>query len=149
MRIEISKEQYKALLELTAMSAHVISSVLEDDDELIKYEDALNHIWSYYKRFDMEEYIEYDEVDDKHYPTRALDDKIIEYMGTYDEEAMWDNLTIHMARVELDNKNIPLEIEPLLKHQEKYYEEFAKYGVMRLFVDWKKKIDFKGLQNEE
>lgn len=145
MKIEISKEEYRLLLDLLYLSDWVINShgsSGEDSDS--QYNALRKKLLSYYKVMGAEDVIEYVAAYDDYYEKqdyeRALDKKFIE---PYEEEVFWERLIERLAERDMMNtlgienyhRLSPLRrAEYLMPLQAFYSHEFGVRGLSSLVL---------------
>lgn len=138
MRIELTKEQYIKLIELVYAGQWLINAWRNANEVLEEYEEAEQHLYSFYKRFEAEDCIEYYEEEDRYYPTQEFEDKILDFADEYNDDNFWDKLAEYMAYKDIIKSKGTSNLENRLKYEEKYYKEFAENGIDRLYIDWQK-----------
>ena len=146
MKIDLTKEQYENLVKIVYLGNWVVNAIrtgAEGDERIEKYEDTEQYIFSFYKDFGLEKYIEYDKEFKEFFPTSELEDNSDTrgYLEDYDNEAFWDELGDRLGDRDFFRKYTEEEIkamdqkERFLTNQKsiiKYEEEFEKYGIDRL-----------------
>ncbi|NLK63037.1 MAG: hypothetical protein GX287_06225 [Fusobacteria bacterium] len=140
MRIELTREQYKKLLELIYMGETVIniSKMTRDKDTLL----LIKNILSYYKDFKSEHIIEYDKSFDEYYTTPEFDDILQCHLEEYDNYTFWNELAFRLASKDFDkipenekkNLNETEIFNMISKLESKYKDEFEKNGVLNLEI---------------
>lgn len=140
MKIELTNQQYKKLLELLYMGEIVTNiSKMSRDEETTE---LMNCILSEYKNFDMEDVIEYNAEYQEYYTAPEFDDILQSSLEEYDNYTFWNELAFRLASKDFDE--IPqLEKEKLdeteifnliSKLETKYKDEFEKNGVLNLVI---------------
>lgn len=94
MEIELTKEQYENLIKLVYLGNWLINGIRTNDKLINKYEDMEQYIFSYFKKFDLERYIKFDEKAKKFLPAKELEDdpELVQYIDEYDEDVFWDEI---------------------------------------------------------
>ena len=140
MRIELSKEQYHKLVRLVMAGNWLINAHRAGDQIIEEYEKIEQHIFSFYMRYDAENIINFDEEHSHFYPTKELEEEVMELSNDYDEKTFWDGLVSKMAEKEAIKKCSNPTIEQIWKLQDKYSDEFEANGLERLKIDWKENV---------
>lgn len=146
MKIHLTKNEYRLLIEMLTMSEWVIHShQLETSEEFKQHGNLFQKLLSYYKDFKCEDLVEHDKQDDKYYQT-IIDDHqspVNDLIKEYEDEVFWEELTNRLAKRDLINKHgrkkvsemDPVErFEGISEMSEKYYEEFSEHGVSHLNI---------------
>jgi hypothetical protein len=140
-KIELTNEQYSSLIKLVYLGSWMATSIYEDHDEEL---DALeNHLYSFYKNFDMDEWIEFSAKMGNFFPTPEFEESMGEYVDNYDDFVFWKQLAERLSRRDLE-KELGVEkveamdyieltslMEPLM---EKYTNEFVDNGIEKVFL---------------
>jgi len=146
-KIELTNEQYIALIKLVYLGHWMATSIYEDHDEEL---DSLeNYLYSFYKNFDMDEWIEFSAKMGSFFPTPEFDESMGEFVDNYDDFVFWKQLAERMARRDLENELGVEKVEAfdyteLMAHMEpiidKYTAEFMDNGVDRIYLSEKKLV---------
>ena len=153
MEIKLTKEQYENLLKLVYLGNWMVNAIrsgAEGDEQIEKYNEIEQYIFSFAKKFGLEKYIEFDEKYNQFFPTRELEQnpEVEKYLQDYNEEIFWQELAERLGTRDFVRKYSKEAIEKMdpeerfLKHQEfiiKYEEEFEKNGIENLEI--LKKLD--------
>ncbi len=142
MKIELNRQQYKKLTELLYMGQIVTNiSKMERDAES---EDLMKHILSFYKDYDCEDMVEYNEEYDEYYMSGEFDDLMQSSLEEYDTYTFWNELAFRLASrdfeksVDEDSRNELEEtdiFDKISKYEENYKKEFQKNGVLNLKIE--------------
>lgn len=97
MKISISKEQYKTLLKLCYLGNWMVNSFRNVEDNIEEFNDIEQHIFRFYKDFECDDLIEYDEEHDEYFPTRAFEEDQDEIIDEYNDDSFWEELTERLA----------------------------------------------------
>ncbi len=146
MKIELSPEEFKTLLETLELSNWVLFA---NDPDIVpekrKFDALEQKIYMHAKQFGFEHLIEYDNELKKYYPTRELEDSdgVYEYIQEYKATSFWEELIERLSIRDIIKNNDPEKLEHLKQieqlemekpFQEKYMNEFEKYGIERLEI---------------
>ena len=135
MNIELSKEQYKSLVKLVMAGNWLINSHRAGDEIIAEFDELEQYIFSLSRQFDANDIIEYDEEDDKYYPSIDLEEEIMEHSTKYDNNIFWDELISRMALKEAVNRYKNPTSEQIWNLEDDFSNEFAVHGINRLKVD--------------
>jgi len=94
MQIEISKKEYRSLIDMIQIASWVLNAhKIEKDSSLKKYDDIKQKIYSLASEMGCEELILYDEKLKAYFPTRKFDEgQGMGYIDEYDNDTFWDEL---------------------------------------------------------
>ncbi|OPX96351.1 MAG: hypothetical protein A4E62_01154 [Syntrophorhabdus sp. PtaU1.Bin002] len=147
MKIDLTQEQYEALLKMVYLGGWVASSPQEEPDE--EYDAIEQHILSYAKDFGMDKYVTFDAKMKTYIPTEEFEKRtdIVDVLDAYNEYTVWEALILSLARRDLIKKHGPgivekMSDEELLEKEypfiQKYEEEFSEHGFDNLYVKTRK-----------
>ncbi|MFH1772116.1 MAG: hypothetical protein ABH872_04795 [Candidatus Omnitrophota bacterium] len=136
--MEFSPEQYRTLVEIVYLGEWMINSIRTEP--IAKYEKIESYIYSFCRKANAEDYIEYDNEMEKFFPTRKLeeDSDAEAYRENYDDDNFWDELIHRLARRDLVDKYGEKELrkmnfEEIIKKEQafidRYSNEFEKDGI--------------------
>lgn len=107
MKIELSKEQYRTLLELVFLGNWMINSIKEEiDHETQKYDELESHMFLLAKDFGFGEWsdgeFEFTQAGDV-YPGAEFEEKsaVFNFIDKYDDYTFWEELSHKLARRDL------------------------------------------------
>jgi len=147
MKIHLTKNEYRLLLEMLSMAEWVMHSHQIESNEKCKQHDlVIQKLLSYYKDFKCEDLVEHDKSDNQYYQTSMDDDEspVNDLIKEFETEVFWEELTRRLARRDLIEKHGRKEVaemeqmerfEAILKESEKYHEEFEKAGIDKLKIE--------------
>jgi hypothetical protein len=152
MKINFTKKQYEDLVKLAYLGTWMINA-FRTDDTVEKYEELEQYIFSFFKDFEMEKYIMFDEELKMFFPTKEFEENtdVEQYIDEYNNDIFWDELIYRLARRDLireygEENVIDMTLEELIEKEEpfieKYDEEFAKNGIYNLEIKDKIGMDF-------
>lgn len=137
MKLEMTKNQFKTLLELVFLGNWVANSH-RVEGEIEKYDAMEKEIFSMASRFGLPEF-----ADEDGYPSRIFEESIQELIDEYDEETFWSKLVERMAwrdfyrqysEEQLERMNQNQRFEKLCSIIANYEELFRKYGLDALTI---------------
>jgi len=147
MKIELTQEQYEALLKIVYLGSWMASSTKEEPE--MEYENIEQYILSFAKDFKLEKFVGFDKKQKSYYPTEEFEDAtdVIEQIEAYNEYTVWEALVLALSRRDLvkkygAKKTEEMSDEELLEKEypliQKYEEEFREHGFDNLHVRQKK-----------
>jgi len=140
MQLELTKEQYRTLLELIFLGNWILTSMeLDPDIETQKYDELERYIFYNAKNCGLGEFTDGDDPDDC-YPSRKFEDNspVFDYIDNYDDQAFWEELAYRLAERDLLQRygeatltQYSSEERFLLKEElaNKYHRIFRKTGL--------------------
>jgi len=148
MEIKLTKEQYENLLKIVYLGNWMINAIrsgTEGDEQIEKYNDIEQYIFSFAKDVGLGKYIEFDKKYNKFFPTIDFeqDEEIERYLKDYNEETFWQELADRLGTRDFIREygeeaiNKMDQEERFIKLQEfiiKYEEEFEKNGIENLKI---------------
>lgn len=145
MKINFTKKQFDALMKMIYVGNWTINGVRsgrEGDEHLEEYDDLQNYICSFAKEFGLEKFV--DEIDDKFYPSRELEDgEARELIDHYDEDIFWTEIADRLAMRDFYRTYGTDAISQMSTHEriekdhpflEKYWKEIEEHGIDRLEI---------------
>lgn len=143
MKINITKKQYLALIELLYLGDFMVNGIRSGDDYVEEYNDLREYIYSFAKQMGYDHLIEKDNADGKYYETREFEDGIVsEYKKEYDEEVFWTELAYKLGMRDVERlhklKTGKVDRETFLREvwskEDVYLEELMKNGLQNVKV---------------
>ena len=141
MNIEVTKEQYKKILQAFYLGDLVLHSMKDENEENDEsYIATEQYLFSLAKDFGYEDYVEYDKSLGQYFPTPLMEHEFDPAMLTYEQEIFPDQLASTLARnkVEamLDAKEISTDEAGLLllELEDKYLDQLEQDGLNRLDI---------------
>lgn len=146
MKINFTKKEYVALIDLLEMSDWVLTAhnpgIPEADNV---YQRLIQKIYSYAKEMGCDDLIEYDKNLHEYFPTGEFDDtsEAMEFIKDYNNDTFWDELINRLATRDMETKFglkkiSQMEIEKFFAEQtpleEKYSIEFETNGIKNVYV---------------
>jgi hypothetical protein len=147
MKIDLTQEQYEALLKLMYLGSWVANSPQEESNQ--EYDAIEQHILSYAKDFGMDKYIAFDAQMKTYVTTEEFENKtnIGDVLDAYNEYTVWEALILSLARRDLIKKHGAGAVEKMSDDElldkeypfiQKYEEEFGEHGFDNLYVKTRK-----------
>lgn len=142
-QIQLTKKQYLDLIKLLYLGNWMANA--QRVKPLKKYEDLENHILSFYKDFDMADFVKYDKKYKKFFPLRKLEDEkdVLKLVEEYDENNFWEELINRLTNRDFLRKNTTEEIKKMTveerfelmdEFEEKWNQEIYEFGLENFFV---------------
>jgi len=141
MKIELSKKEYRDLLDLLAISDWVLNANAAggEREETSKYKEVEQKILSFAKEYHFENLVEYDDDSKEYRHSKAYeDDEYMRFVDEYSEDVFWNELSDQLSSrdfIEEVGEEKYSEMEPgqrlvkLSRLAEKYDDEFEKNGI--------------------
>jgi hypothetical protein len=147
MKIELTQEQYEALLKIVYLGSWMASST-KDEPEM-EYENIEQYVLSLAKDFKMEKFVGFDKKMKSYYPTEEFENAtdVVEQIDAYNEYTVWEALVLFLSRRDLVKKYGPEKVDKMADEEvlekeypfiQKYEDEFREYGFDNLYVKPKK-----------
>lgn len=142
MQIELSKKEYRNLLDLLIIAEFVLNGhKLEQDKSNEKYSEVMQKIFSYADKAGFTGLIEFDGK--QYYPTQEIEENNLKHIDDHDNESFWYELLNRMVVRDLINElgekkyrklsddECREKEEPLI---EQYSAEFERNGIDNLVI---------------
>jgi len=152
MKIDITKEEYRNLIDILYIADWVLTSYKsEHDPEMDKYQQLRNKFYALAKQMGMENLIEFDSELNNYYETAEFEDDSAchQLIDEYDNESFWDRLieelTMRDLHAEVDvrkikEKDSDVYFDRYAAIEKKYLKEFEKNGLENLTIKAAKTI---------
>ena len=136
MKIELSEQQFRYLLDLVYIGNWIINSTREESDRIREYDDVESMIFSHCLHHRMGKLVElYD--DGQLIPSRAFaDGGIHEVIEQYEDVTFFEILAEELALRDMDGEPMTGENYAALKARiDAYLSEFDRYGTDHITVE--------------
>lgn len=143
MKINITKKQYRLLLDMV-YAGNIMINGIRNQDELIKeYEDLEQYVFSFSKDFGIEGLVEYDNEFKEYMPTREFDESNInDFVNEYDDYVFWQELAGNLARRDvfkefngtINEDNSEDALKRQFEVENNYEEEFINNGLNNIRI---------------
>ncbi len=152
MKIDITKEEYRNLIDMLYIADWVMASYKsETDPEIDKYQQLRNKFYALAEKMGMKNLIEFDAELNNYYETAEFEDESAchQIIDEYDNEAFWDRLieemTMRDLHAEVDvrkvkEKDSDVYFNRYATIEKKYIKEFEKNGLENLTIKAAKAI---------
>ena len=144
MELSFSKEELKALVEMSVMADWVMTAHdNEDDERKDPYMKLVQKIYAFAHKNGMKEEIEYLEDIQEFFPDEEWEAKSLArtIISEFEEKTFWDELVERLAERELNRKlqnskakNFEQHMEIFEEYASKYANEFAENGIAHLDI---------------
>ena len=142
MNIDISRKEYKLLLNLIGMAEEVFATLELDDSKTRKYDELFQKIYSMAEAIGCSDLVETDDECGGYCSTAKVSEPV-DMMLEYDTETFWRELTERLSDRDLRRKYGAIKYENMLGEEvederlglcNQYAEEFTSHGVERVEV---------------
>jgi len=139
MKIELTREQYLALVKLACLGNTVANDIRDDDERIEELDTAEQYILSLAGDFGFKELVEKD--NDILVPGKGLADELDLIMSDFEDECFWDELVHRMARRDFIGKFGEAAVKKMKSAErdekeeafiEKYDRETSAHGIDNL-----------------
>ncbi|KZL91917.1 hypothetical protein [Clostridium magnum] len=118
MKIDFSREQYRALIKLIYAGNILMNSFREKEEINKEYEELEYYVYSFAKQFNCETFIEYDNEFKEHFPTPQFDGYMRKKISDYENYVFWTKLLTEITDMgitkefnkDIDNFNKALKV---------------------------------------
>lgn len=144
MKINITKHEYRLLLDILSIASWVMNAFTIGEDKFPAHEALRKKIYSYFKEMGAEDRIEFAKNLDDYFELSEYEEHIHDtFLSSYEENFFWDELIDRLAErdvlcsVRIENLH-QLEVIDRIRliedAKEKYETEFEKHGLERLRI---------------
>lgn len=142
MKVELSADQFRALMELVYLGDWMANAGRLPDQQITRFEEVQQHVFSLAGRFGLGHSVEFDARSGEFYPTREYEEAMEEYIAEYDNETFWEELIHRLADRDLFSEYgeaiTAMTIEQHMAKRdplvERYEREFEEHGIERLSI---------------
>lgn len=148
MKINITKQEYRALLDLLGIAGWVLHAHRDDNaTRTAEYRAIEQKIYAMAAEYGYEDLIVHDEEENKYFPTAEYEEEgpVLEFVDDYNDETFWKELVERLAmrdvltrigKQEFHAMNVEERLKKLDAAIGVYEDEFAKNGLNRLQIDF-------------
>jgi hypothetical protein len=142
MKVEITKEEYRDLLDLLHIAHWVmIAHKTGEDPRTEKYEKTMQKFYSLAEEFGYSSLIDFDPKIEKYFPTRTFEETSPswEFIDEFVDDTFWDELIDRLTKRDLERqvggyeilRTLSMEARLALEApiEERYAEEFNRNGL--------------------
>ena len=146
MKIEISKGEYKTLLQIFELADWVLTAHKTEEDKRHKLFHKLEQkLFSLADGMGYGSLIEYSKELREYFPTRKYEDtcSVMEFIEEFEDDSFWDELIDRLAmrdtirevgEVEFKALEISERITLVESHKDIYWDEFEAHGLSRMYI---------------
>jgi hypothetical protein len=146
MKINITKKEYKTLLEILEIADWILHAHETDESEDTNpYREFEQKIFALAKDFGYDHLIKYEKQLQGYFPTKEFEDTSpgMAFIEKFENESFWEDLTNRLVQRDLirelgEKKILSLEPEDRMEKEDpywkKYGEEFEAHGIDRLEI---------------
>lgn len=146
MKINITKNEYRLLLDVFSIATWVMNSYkYEPDPKSVPYENLEQKFMAFAKDFGFKNLIEYDKKMEKYFHTPEYEDSEsdMQFIDEFEDDSFWEKLGFNLAKRDLINEIGFDEFKKMESFDrlkkideltEKYHDEFEKNGIRNLMV---------------
>lgn len=146
MNIEVTEDEYGKLLEMVYMAEWVLTAHKQPDERMEHYTQIIQKLYARARDTAYAEMVTYDEDLEKYLPARRLeeDSEARRLLDQFADETFWHELIYRFTQRDAETRaggserfmSLPpdkrFDMETPI--EEKYIEEFEKYGIERLEI---------------
>lgn len=147
MKLELTKKEYRSLLDLIFLGDWIINAYETTDDSApnkIQYKKTIQKIYSHAKDFGFDNLILFSKEMDMYTESHEFEDsEVSEYIDEFEENMFLEKLIFLMAGRDALKKTSPEEMQELSneerfalisQYEQKWAEEFHNHGIDRLGI---------------
>lgn len=142
VQLNLTKEQYKTLVEMTYLGHWMINAIRVKT--IKKYDDMEQLVFSFAKQAGLQDCIDYDAKLKMHFPLRDFEENVVlPFKEEYDDYTFWEELSERLAERDMVAEHgeaaflkMPRDerFEALDKVVRKYEDEFTENGIENLIL---------------
>lgn len=146
MKIDITKEEYRLLLDMLSISDWVMNSYkTEDDPETAPYAALEQKLLSHAKAFGFDNLVKYDAEEKAYFPTAEYEaaETDVRFIDEFEDFCFWEQLCSRLAERDLIRERGAEAVQEMAPWDriteaedlmEKYEDEFAENGIANLVI---------------
>jgi hypothetical protein len=146
MQIDLSKEDYRTLIEILDVANWVLfANMLEEPPGREKYREFAQKIYTHAEPFGCENLVGYDDLTDSYYSVREFDDSspVRPFIDEFEDDTFWSELADRLAdrdmRQEYSEETLAAmtpeqQFQAYTDFEEQYQDEFEDHGIERLEI---------------
>lgn len=149
MKINLTKKQYRNLIDLIYLGDFMVNGI-RTDDKVKEYDELREYIYSFAKQMGQDDIIEHDKERNKYFETREYEmGKVEGYIKDYDNEVFWTELETRLADRDLERtekltgkvSDPDLRLKEYWTREDEYNREFAHNGLNNVEVRLRKNVE--------
>jgi hypothetical protein len=145
MELNLNKEQYERLVKLVYLGNWMINAIRPDDQQIEKYNELEQHVYSFAKDMGMEKYIQFDPKVKRFITNWESEEhpEVDQYIDEYDDENFWHELTHRLAERDmvqtygekaLDAMSMDERLQKQDAFLDTYSQDFQEHGLAHLVL---------------
>ncbi len=139
MKINITKKQYKQLLDLAYLGEWQANSARLVQDRITELDDIVQYIYSFAKDFGFDDQIEYEKKYDTYFPTAEFEERLQPIIDHNDNDVFWNELVNRLAKRDIKESEETFEsndayVRKLFELEGRYEEEFEEHALKKLRI---------------
>ena len=135
MKIELTGEQYRRLVELVYLGNWVINSHRSGDEMLKEYEEFEKYVYTLSEKFGANDLVDYDREVREYFPSEELDEHMLDLVDEYDDFVFWEELALRLGERDIIESGRAPNVLETFANRDKYMEEFESRGLDRVRVE--------------
>lgn len=148
MKVNITKKEYRTLLDLLGIAGWVLYAYREDNAKrTAEYREIEQKLYAKAAEYGCADLIAHDAEEDQYFPTAEYEEEgpVLKFIDEYNDETFWKELVERLAmrdvlsrvgQKEFHAMGVEERLEKLDAAIGVYEEEFAKNGLNRLEIDF-------------
>jgi len=147
MKINITKKEYRLLIDMLYLADWMMNSnIIGDDQKHSQHEKLRKKFLSYYKEMEAEDIIEYCNKLNDYYEVQNYDEYLHEiFIDSYDDETFWAELISRLSKrdaikeIGIEKLTKMKDLDRAMKigeFREKYENEFEQHGLKHVKIGY-------------
>lgn len=148
MKVDITKKEYRTLLDLLGIAGWVLHAYRDEDATRTSgYREIEQKLYAKAAEFGCQDLIFHDEEEDQFFPTAEYEEEgpVLNFIDEYNDETFWKELVERLAMRDVLSRIGQKEFHAMSVEERMnkldtaigiYEEEFAKNGLNRLEIDF-------------
>ncbi len=143
IHLTVTVEEFRDLIKAVLIAQTVIG--LDDVEERMdeNLEAMQQNLLAIAHQRGLTEMIEYDDLTEELIVTEDIEEEVFNILDRYEEEMFWESLTLRLAERDYlsdhqndlkEEKELSFLLEESSPYVEKYFHEFERHGVERLYI---------------
>lgn len=126
MKIDLTKKQFRKLLDLVYLGNWIINATRDPDDVIKEYDDLEGEIFSYAEEAGLGSLVDPKAADEKGvHPNGQFEEQASEYIEQYDDETFWEEMATRFAERDFIRDHTADDMRAL--SQEEWFRILSEY----------------------
>ncbi|CEG57459.1 hypothetical protein [Legionella fallonii] len=144
MTIDITKREYRLLLDMVCVAGWMLEAFSEVETQHPEHHGLRTKLFSLYKQMDAEQYIEFDNTLNDYFETQSYEKELqTRFIEPFEDTIFWHELTHRLAmrdaiqevgKEAFSNMDIKERGKRIDAFEERYQQEFQKNGLDKLII---------------